>query len=41
MKDGSSSLHFAAKINNIKLVELLIKSGAKVNVCDKVRLAYA
>ena len=35
-EDEVSSLHFAAKSSNIKIMKLLIKSGANVNARDKV-----
>ena len=37
---GKTPLHEAAEENNAKVAELLIKSGADVQILDKVRLLF-
>ena len=38
LQDGRSALHWASYKGHVKVVEVLLDAGAKVNLIDKVRL---
>ena len=40
MQDGCTALYLASMKGHVKVVELLLKRNADVNICDKVRYSF-